>query len=129
MRLFLKIGFGMTAAIVLIAVSGKAFADGDAANGEKLFEKYCTLCHDLPVMEKNRIGPGLKGVVGRQSGQYPGFNYSTAFAGSGIVWTEEKLDAWLTDPQEMIRGTRMIFAGVKRAEERADIIAFLKANP
>jgi phosphate transport system substrate-binding protein len=95
----------------------------DAENGARVFRR-CAACHEVeePV---NRIGPHLIGVVGRTAGTVPGFNYSTALAGSGIVWTEANLDAFLADPRGFVPGNRMLFAGVDDPEDRADLIAFL----
>jgi cytochrome c len=128
MRQSLKAGFGLLAATaVMVALSGNAWAQ-DAAAGEKSFKKYCTACHALPSLGQNRVGPSLKGVVGRVSGTAENFSYSAALKGSGITWTEDKLETWLTSPKDMVPGTKMTFAGIKDAAERANVIAFLKAN-
>lgn len=96
--------------------------------GEAVFNRYCSVCHSLDP-GKNKIGPSLAGVVGRRAGSVPDFSYSSANKGSGIVWTKEKLDEYLTDPQKMVPGTLMVFPGVKNPDERQALIAYLAENP
>lgn len=99
---------------------------GDAASGKAAFAQ-CRTCHVVePGM--NRVGPSLAGIVGREAGTVPGFNYSDANASSGITWTEDKLFEFLEHPQEVIPKTKMVFAGMPDAQKRADVIAYLK-NP
>jgi cytochrome c len=99
---------------------------GDAAKGEKVFGQ-CRACH---VAEEgvNRVGPSLYSVVGRDAGQIEGFKYSPANKNSGLVWTEEQLFTYLENPQQTIKGTYMAFAGLKKPQDRADVIAYLKAQ-
>lgn len=99
---------------------------GDVASGEKVFTQ-CKTCH---VAEKgvNRVGPSLWGVVGRHSGSIEGFRYSPANKNSGIVWSEEELFKYLEAPQKTIPGTYMAFAGLKKPQDRADVIAYLKTK-
>ena len=96
---------------------------GDATRGQALFERRCTGCH---AIDENREGPRLRGVYGRKAGTVPAFNYSTALRNSGVAWTEENLNRWLTDSDAMIAGSEMGFA-VGREQERADLIAYLKS--
>ena len=109
-------------------ITPASFAEltGDAAAGEKLFIK-CKTCH---VIEDgvNRVGPHLYGIVGRVAGGVEGFNYSKANAQSGITWSGETLFEFLEAPQTYMKGTRMAFPGIKDAQERADLIAYLEAN-
>jgi cytochrome c len=98
-----------------------AQAAGDAARGEVLYQG-CQDCHSI---EKNDVGPMHKGVVGRTSGAVSGYNYSPALRNAKVVWTEENLDKWLTDPQHLVPGTKM-FYDVDKPQDRADLIAFLK---
>ncbi|MBM3490516.1 MAG: cytochrome c family protein [Alphaproteobacteria bacterium] len=102
-----------------------AAAAGDAANGEKVFAK-CRACHSVEPGGRNQQGPNLHGVVGRPAGKAAGFNYSKVLLQSGVVWTEDKLDAYLADPKGMLPGNRMLFIGLKQAKERSDVIAYLK---
>ncbi|PZN97182.1 MAG: cytochrome c family protein [Alphaproteobacteria bacterium] len=99
---------------------------GDATKGEQVFAQ-CKTCH---VAEEgvNRVGPSLWGIVGRQAGSVPNFKYSPANKNSGYTWTEEQLFTYLEAPQKVMPGTYMAFAGLKKPQDRADIIAFLKTK-
>ncbi len=97
---------------------------GDAAAGEKTFVQ-CKACHVLEAGQ-NRVGPSLNGIIGRTAGQVPGFNYSAANKNSGKVWDEETLYTYLENPQAFMPGTKMIFAGLKQPQDRANVIAYLK---
>lgn len=106
-------------------VSGAKLADftGDATKGEAVFVQ-CKTCHvtDAGV---NRIGPSLHGVVGRKASIVPGYSYSEANHNSGITWTAEKLFQYLENPQRVVPGTKMAFAGIQDPQKRADLIAWL----
>jgi len=102
--------------------SGAASAAGDAERGRIVFEKRCTGCHAL---NQDREGPHLAGVYGRAAGSITGFDYSDAVKKSHIVWNQETLDRWLTDPQTMAPGANMDFY-VAQPAERADVIAYLR---
>ncbi len=99
---------------------------GDAASGEKVFAA-CRTCH---VFDEgvNRVGPSLYKVVGRPSGSVPGFNYSDANKNSGVTWTPDVLFEYLEDPKGFMPGTKMAFPGVKDAQKRADLVAYLEAQ-
>jgi cytochrome c len=99
---------------------------GNAAAGEKVFAQ-CKTCH---VAEKgvNRVGPSLHGVVGRKSGTVPNYKYSAANLKSGAVWTEATLFKYLEAPMKFMPGTKMAFAGLKKPQDRADVIAYLKTK-
>lgn len=114
---------------ILILPTGQSLAQ-DAAAGEKVFAK-CKACHIVDE-DKNKIGPGLKGVVGRKAGTHEGFKYSKAMTeagAAGLVWDEANLDKYLTDPKAFIKGNKMAFAGLKKEDERANVIAYLKQHP
>ncbi|MBI3706152.1 MAG: cytochrome c family protein [Proteobacteria bacterium] len=114
-------------ATVLCALIIPALAkagDGDAAAGRSVFKK-CAVCHRLDA-GKNFVGPSLFGVIGRPAGSIESFRYSPALKSSGIVWTEEQLDKWLSGPNSLIPGSRMTFPGLKDPQERQDVIAYLK---
>ena len=116
------------AALATLAIAGHAFADGDAAEGAKIFRK-CKTCHMIGDNAQNRVGPELNGIVGRPIASAPGYSYSSAFEAKkkeGFTWTEEHLEAFLKDPMKDIPGTKMPFAGLKQADERDDLIAYLK---
>src|SRR5271170_945486 len=95
---------------------------GDAARGKAVFEKRCTGCHALEV---DREGPRLAGVFGRKAGGVPGFAYSAGLKNSGVTWTDATLEKWLSDPDLVVPDNNMSFS-VPKAEERRDLIAFLK---
>lgn len=98
---------------------------GDAKSGKRIF-RQCQACHTLePGM--NRVGPSLHGVIGREAGAVEGFRYSNANANSHLVWSEEVLFEYLENPREYLPGTTMSFAGLKVAQQRADVVAYIKA--
>jgi cytochrome c len=99
---------------------------GDAAAGEKTFAQ-CKACHQA-VEGKNGVGPSLWGIVGRTAGQVAGFSYSAANKGSGVVWKEETMFEYLEAPQKFMPGTKMAFAGLKKPQDRANVIAYLKTK-
>ena len=115
------------ACAAMLGACGAAMADGDAARGQKRFEE-CAACHTTE-RGSNNVGPSLAGVIGRQAGELADFRYSPAMKRSGITWTPEALDAFLSDPQKMVPANRMPYAGLPDAEGRADLIAYLKAAP
>lgn len=110
-------------AIAAVFLSVPAHAAGDAAAGAAVF-KRCAICHSVEPGKKTAMGPNLFGVAGRKAGT-GAFNYSPAMKGSGIVWTPDKLDAFLQKPAATIKGTRMAFAGLPKPEDRANVIAYL----
>ncbi|QJB70445.1 c-type cytochrome [Parasphingorhabdus halotolerans] len=99
---------------------------GDPAKGKMAFAQ-CRTCH-VTDPGVNMVGPSLAGIVGATAGSIKGYKYSPANASSGITWTEEQLFEYLADPQAVIPKTKMIFAGMPDAQQRADVIAYLK-NP
>jgi len=101
---------------------------GNVANGAKLFKLKCAQCHTCLKGEGNKQGPSLFGIVGRKSGSIPGFAYSDANAKSGVTWDIPTLFKYLENPAKFIPGTKMVFAGLKLPQERADMIAFLGSN-
>ena len=115
---------GALVACAVAMTAGVAFAEGDAAKGKKVFNK-CKACHALEAGKK-KIGPDLAGIIGRTAGSVEGFKYSDAMKSSGIVWTEENIDAYLEKPKEFMPKNKMVFVGLKKAKDRANVIEFLK---
>ena len=109
---------------ILILTAGPVLAEGDAAAGEKLFAK-CKACHTLEA-GKNKVGPSLAGLFGRKAGTAPDYKYSDALANSGITWDEAAVSEYLADPKGKVPGNKMTFPGVKKDEDRANLIAYLK---
>jgi cytochrome c len=106
-----------------------AFAEGDVAKGEKVFKK-CTACHSV-ADKTNKVGPYLAGVVGRKVAMVEGYAYSDSmkeYAATGAVWDETALSAYLENPKAIVAKTKMAFAGIKKEDERADLIAYLKSK-
>lgn len=125
-----NIAFGLTLGLGLafgLGPSGAApAAAADAAAGKKVFNS-CRACHTVEP-EKNKLGPSLAGVVDRQAGTVPGFAYSAAMKDSGITWNAENLDKFLANPRGFMPGNKMAFAGVRKDEDRVNLIAYLQ-NP
>jgi len=96
------------------------------ATDKKIFQADCSACHTLGAGEGNGLGPNLHGLYGRKAGSMAGFPYSQALTDSGIVWNDATLDKFLADPAARVPGTRMAFAGVKDANQRHKLIAYLK---
>ena len=112
--------------LIVFVFNNNAFA-ADAAKGKKLFTK-CKACHNADA-PKNKVGPHLVGIVGRTAGTADGYTkYSKAIKDSGIVWDEANLDKWLTNPKGMYPKTKMIYPGLKSADDRANVIEYLKTK-
>ncbi|MBN9888244.1 c-type cytochrome [Salipiger abyssi] len=121
-----------TACMTLLS-AGMALADshgdltGDPENGERVFRK-CKACHAVGEGAKAKTGPVLNGVVGREIAAQPDFDYSDALkelSAKDGTWTPEELAAFLEKPRDFAKGTKMSFAGLRKEEERADVIAYL----
>jgi cytochrome c len=97
----------------------------DAARGEQVYRK-CVSCHTLEANGRNRAGPRLHGLFGRVAGSVADFRYSDALKGSGIIWTDQTLDAYLKDSEAFVPGTKM-YGGLSLDEDRQDLIAYLKS--
>jgi len=96
-----------------------------AADGEQIFRRYCMVCHDIEP-GKNKLGPSLAGIVGRKSASVADFSYSDAMQAAGLTWDEQSLDQYLADPRGKVPGNKMLFPGVKNADERKALIDYLK---
>jgi len=116
-------------AVLLLAAGGAALADGDPANGEKVFRK-CKACHTATADGPNKVGPNLYGIVDAAAARQEGYKYSDAFlerAAEGLVWTEENLDHWLENPLDFAPRSKMVLKLAKESE-REDIIAYLRSQ-
>lgn len=141
----MKMTFATTALTVLaLASAGSAFAEshamsdedkaammeqitGDAEEGDKVFRK-CKACHAVGEDAKNKVGPHLNGIVGRAAGSVEDYTYSSALmekAEEGLVWTPEELAAFFEKPKDYLPGTKMSFAGLRKQEDRDNVIAYL----
>lgn len=112
---------GLVAILGLTVLAPPALADGE---GEKVFKKFCLVCHATEA-GKNKLGPSLNAIVGRKAGTVAGFKYSDANQNSGVVWDATNLNTYLEDPKAFMPGNKMTFAGVKRAEERKELVEYL----
>lgn len=115
-------------AIVGMLACGSYAQAQDVAAGKKIFRTKCGVCHKLgPAALKQRaVGPELNAVIGRKAGTVEGYNYSKANKTSGITWTEDVFTAYIKNPRNYLKGTRMSFAGLKDEKDIKDLIAYLK---
>jgi cytochrome c len=114
--------------LALFLAAALPAAAQDLEKGEKVFKK-CAACHQVGPEAENRVGPVLNGIVGAAAGQAADFKYSDAMLSSGLTWDEATLAAYLKAPKEVVPGTKMSFAGLKKDEEIADVIAYLATFP
>jgi len=121
-------GFCATALAVLasfVLTSQSLAVDGNPTRGQSVFGA-CAACHSLQP-DQNMTGPSLAGVWNRKAGSLATFSrYSDALKSANIVWNDKTLDEWINDPQHIVPGNQMTFAGVKDARQRADLLAYLK---
>ncbi|MBO1075556.1 cytochrome c family protein (plasmid) [Roseomonas marmotae] len=117
----------MMLTFVLLAAASASAQEaqaGDAEAGKTVFTRQCGACHSAQAGQ-NKVGPSLAGVFGSHAAQVPKFNYSPAMKESDKTWDAATLDSYLTDPRGYIPGARMIYAGLKDAKQRSDVIAYL----
>ncbi len=119
----LALGLALTA-----LMAAPAFAQGDAAAGEKVFKK-CASCHAVGEGAKNKVGPELNDLFGRVAGSHADFKYSKAMieaGAAGVVWSSETLHEFLTKPKDFIKGTKMSFPGLKEVTDIDNLVAYLE---
>jgi len=109
-------------AILTVTASAAHAANGDSAHGAQIYQR-CQLCHSI---EHDLLGPRHLGLFGRQAGSIAGYPYSAAMKNSGITWSDDTLNQFLSGPQGYVPGTRMTFTGLPNEQDRADVIAYLK---
>jgi cytochrome c len=109
--------------LATVCFSSSARAEGDPVAGKTVFNK-CAVCHTIDPAKKG-LGPTLFGVVGRRSATVEGFNYSAQMKAADKTWDPATLDVYLTDPQGMVHGSKMVFPGLPKPEDRANVIAYL----
>ena len=115
------VAIGVLALSALVGPPAHA-ATGDPVQGAQIYQR-CQLCHSI---ERDLVGPRHLGLFGRKAGSIAGFPHSAAMRNSGITWSEETLNAFLSGPQAYVPGTRMTFTGLPNEQDRADVIAYLK---
>ena len=103
------------------------FASTSAAEGAKVFKK-CAACHSITEGGGNKIGPALWGVLGRSAGSIPDYKYSKAMAAYSKNWSFEEMNGFLIKPKDWIKGTKMSFAGLRSAKDRAAVILYMNEN-
>ena len=117
-------GMALAQAQPAVAAPGRVWVTpppGDAARGQALYAAQCSACHSV---DAHKNGPAHRGVFGRRVGSAPGYKYSDELAASRMRWTAQTLNAWLTDPEDLVPGQRM-GVQVDDAQARADLIAWL----
>jgi cytochrome c len=115
---------GLVAIAILIAAPASAARAQDLAAGEASFRK-CLPCHAVGESARNKVGPVLNGLDGRKAGTVASYSYSDANKSSGIVWNKETFLDYIRDPRAKIPGTKMVFPGIKKDQEAADLWAYL----
>jgi cytochrome c len=113
------------AAIAMVASSLTSAHAADTDAGQKVFKRTCAVCHTTEP-GKNRVGPSLHGVFGRTSGEVENFKYSDAMKDINWTWDSEHLDKYLENPKEAVPGNKMIFRGIKKKDDRENVIAYLE---
>jgi cytochrome c len=117
--------------LLLLPAAASAAEVGDAARGERAFQR-CYACHSVDADEKAKLqGPSLYRIIGRPAGTVAGYEYSDAMrerAAAGLVWDAAALDRYIADPESLVPGTRMSVPPLRDEQERADIIAYLASS-
>lgn len=121
----LKTILSMCAISAILVFSSDAMAAGDAEKGKKLAKK-CTACHTLTEGGKNRLGPNLFNILDKPAGKVEGYKYSDEMKSSGITWDQSTFLDFIAKPRKVVKGTKMSFSGLKKATQRADLLAYFE---
>jgi cytochrome c len=108
--------------VILVVSTAHGATGGDPTHGAQIYQR-CQLCHSI---EHDLVGPRHLALFGRKAGSIAGYPYSSAMKNSGITWSEDTLNQFLSGPQAYVPGTRMTFTGLPNQQDRADVIAYLK---
>lgn len=122
-------------AFIFVSCAGETATDEAVIGAEltslergAILYKRCRACHTLGEGERHKVGPNLWNVMGQTAGAREDFNYSAAMSRSAIVWTDETLSAYLEKPSQYIPGNRMSFVGLRKPEDRAAIIEYIRSE-
>lgn len=118
--------FAFTAGSALPAAAQDEMSEADLLKRGKRVFVLCRSCHTLEEGGRNKVGPNLHGMFGREAGMAEGFRYSDVVKESGIVWSGETLEEWLVKPKDFLPGNKMAFAGVRKESDRLALITYLK---
>jgi cytochrome c len=124
-RLLTRAAYALTAASLALGLASSALAAADPVAGKSVFAAQCSTCHSAVKNGGALIGPNLYGVVGRKSGSMPGFAYSAAMKGAGVVWSDDELRKYLPNPRGAIPGIKMTYFGLKNPVQLENLIAYL----
>lgn len=115
-------------ALLLMLACTFALAEGNVAAGQAAF-RLCVQCHQVGPAARSSFAPQLNGIIGRPAAAATDYRYSKAMKNSGVVWTEEKLRAFLRDPDDVVPGTNMRFWGIRDQQKITDLLAYLRTFP
>jgi cytochrome c len=118
--------FAATLWVAAAMIAAPAWAEGNEARGERLFNQQCKACHTVEKGGASTVGPNLHGLFGRKAGTEGGYQSSDAMKKSGIVWDDKTIADYLKDPKGKVPGTKMVYIGLKQDAQQQDMIAFLK---
>jgi len=131
---FLLIGLGFVLSSPIAVAATNTATDpedtsfsklGNSEEGRRIFNR-CKACHNLTATDRTRLGPNLNSLFGRHAGTAENYKYSRALLEADFVWTETALDEWLTKPNSFLPGNKMQFAGLRKDQDRKDLIAYLR---